>query len=171
MLIRVCTSQLAFTRCPPSILEKNILQLSSYIFHQSSYLCIEEDLCLFLGSNLFWFFYVYYLSCDIVEKCFQLEYASVKLIWMPPVRSNVLTTVKLWVINSRFHRFLKLYGYNGLLHGRSCCFLKAKGHPSEVLLKFNPRVGSRKKILIWNSCFWDFLDQFCFSSRKWGASC
>jgi hypothetical protein len=72
---------------------------------------------------------------------------------MPPVWSNVLTTTELWVINSWFHKFLRLCGCNGLPHGRSCCFLKAKGHPFEVLLKFNPRVGSGRKILIWNFYF------------------
>jgi hypothetical protein len=58
-----------------------------------------------------------------------------------------VATMELWVINSQFHRFLKLCSYNGLSHGWSCCFLKAKGHPSKLLLKFNPRVGSWKKDL------------------------
>jgi hypothetical protein len=31
-------------------------------------------------------------------------------------------------------------------------FLKAKGRPSEVLLKFNQSVGSRRKVLVWNFC-------------------
>ncbi len=140
-------------------------------FHQSSCLCTEEDLCLFFDSNFFWFFCVCCLSYDIVEKRSQLEYANVELIRMPPVQSNVSTTTELWVMNSRFHRFLKLCGCNGLSHGRSCCFLKAKGHPSEVFLKFNSRTGSRRKILVWNFCLWDFSDQLCFGSCKWGASC
>ncbi len=127
--------------------EKYILRPSSYIFHQSSCLCTKEDLCLFLVVNLFWFFCFYCLSCDIVEKRSQLEYASVELIWMPPVRSNISRTTELWVINNQFHRFLSLCGCNGHPHDQSCCFLKAKGHPFEGLLKFNLRVCSRKKNL------------------------
>jgi hypothetical protein len=39
-------------------------------------------------------------------------------------------------------------------------FLKAKGRPSEVLLKFNPSVGSRRKVLVWNFCFGIFQIDF-----------
>jgi hypothetical protein len=123
MSIRVYTSRLAFTRCLPSILKKKVLRPSSFIFHHRSCLCIEEDLCFFLVSNLFWFFCVCCLSCDILEKRSQPQYASVKLIRMSLLRSHVLTTAELLVINSGFHRFLKLCGCNGLPHGRSCCFL------------------------------------------------
>jgi hypothetical protein len=39
-------------------------------------------------------------------------------------------------------------------------FLKAKGRPFEVLLKFNPRVGSGRKVLVWNFCFEIFQIDF-----------
>jgi hypothetical protein len=32
-------------------------------------------------------------------------------------------------------------------------FLKAKGRPSEVLFKFNPKVGSRRKVHNWSCIF------------------
>jgi len=48
------------------------------------------------------------LSCDIFDKRFQLEYASIEMIRMPYVHSNISMTTKLGVINSQFYRFLKL---------------------------------------------------------------
>ncbi len=39
-------------------------------------------------------------------------------------------------------------------------FLKAKGRSSEVLLKFNPRVGSGRKVFVWNFCFGIFQIDF-----------
>ncbi len=39
-------------------------------------------------------------------------------------------------------------------------FLKAKGHPSKVLLKFNPKVGSGRKVLVWSFCFGIFQIDF-----------
>jgi hypothetical protein len=39
-------------------------------------------------------------------------------------------------------------------------FLKAKGRPSEVLLKFNPRVGSGRKVFVWIFCFGIFQIDF-----------
>jgi hypothetical protein len=113
-----------------------VLRMSSYIFHHRSYLCIEEDLCLFLSLNFFWFFCVSCLFCDIFEKRSQLEYVSVELIQMSPLRSNVLTTAELWVINNGFHRFLRLCGCNNLSHGRSCCFIN--GYFQQFLSTPNP---------------------------------
>jgi hypothetical protein len=43
-------------------------------------------------------------------------------------------------------------------------FLKAKGRPFEVLLKFNPRVGSGRKVLVWNFCFGIFRIDFASGS-------
>jgi hypothetical protein len=42
------------------------------------------------------------LSCDIFDKCSQLEYAGIEMIRMPHVQSNISITVKLGVINSQF---------------------------------------------------------------------
>ncbi len=48
------------------------------------------------------------ISCDIFDKCSQPEYASIEMIRMPYVHSNISITAKLGVINSQFYRFLRL---------------------------------------------------------------
>ncbi len=47
------------------------------------------------------------ISCDIFDKRSQLEYASIEMIRMPHVHSNISITAKLGVINSQFYRFLR----------------------------------------------------------------
>ncbi len=47
-----------------------------------------------------------------------------------------LSPMYTWVINSGFHRFLRLCGCNGLPHGRSCCFLN--GSFQQFLSTCNP---------------------------------
>jgi hypothetical protein len=157
-------------RCLPSILKKNVLRPSSCIFHHSSCLCTVEDSCFFLGSNLFWFFCVCCLSCDILEKRSQLEYASVELIRMPPLRSSVSTTPELWVINSGFHAFLRLCSCNGLLHGRSCCFLKGQRPPFRSSSQIQPEGWFWKKGPRLEFLLRDFSDRLCFGFPKWGPS-
>ncbi len=48
------------------------------------------------------------ISCDAFDKHFQPEYASIEMIRMPHVHSNISITAKLGVINSQFYRFLRL---------------------------------------------------------------
>ncbi len=48
------------------------------------------------------------LSCDIFDKHSQPEYASIEMIRMPHVHSNISMTVKLGFINDQFYRFLRL---------------------------------------------------------------
>ncbi len=140
------------------------------IFHRSSYLSTKEDLCLFLGSNLFWFFCVCCLSCDILEKHSQPEHASVELIRMPPLRSSVSTTSELWVVNSGFHRFFRLCGCSGLLHGRSYYFLEGQRPPFWSSSQIQPEGWFWKKGLRLDFLLRDFSDRFCFGSLKWGPS-
>jgi len=48
------------------------------------------------------------ISCDIFYKRSQPDYASIEIIRMPHVHSNISITAKLGVINSQFYRFLRL---------------------------------------------------------------
>jgi hypothetical protein len=78
------------------------------------------------------------LSCDILDKPSQPEYAGIEMIRMPDVHSNISITVKLGVINSQFYRFLRLCSCNKLFvfHMVSLIFLlKVKGYPLKILLK------------------------------------
>jgi hypothetical protein len=78
------------------------------------------------------------LSCDIFDKCSQLEFAGIEMIRMPHVHSNISMTTKLGVINSQFYRFLRLCSCKKFFVFKMVSlivFLKAKGYPSKVLLK------------------------------------
>ncbi len=96
------------------------------------------------------------LSCDIFDKHSQPKYASIEMIRMPHVHSNVSMIAKLGVVNSQFYRFLRL----------CCCkkffvsemvnlivFFKAKGCPLKVLLKRTRGLLIREKFLFGISTF------------------
>jgi hypothetical protein len=78
------------------------------------------------------------LSCDILDKPSQPEYAGIEMIRMPDVHSNISITVKLGVINIQFYRFLRLCSCNKLFvfHMVSLIvLLKVKGYPLKILLR------------------------------------
>jgi hypothetical protein len=85
---------------------------------------------------------------------------------MPPLRSNVSTTPELWVVNTGLSTvdFIDSSDFVVAAVFRMvdlAVFLMAKGRPfAEVLLKFNPRVGSGKKVLVWNFYFGIFPIDF-----------
>jgi hypothetical protein len=96
------------------------------------------------------------LSCDIFDKCSQPEYAGIDMIRMPHVHSNISMTAKLGVINSQFHRFLRLCSCKKFFVFQMVnliVFLKAKGYPFKVLLKRTRGLVLNEKFLFGISAF------------------
>jgi hypothetical protein len=78
------------------------------------------------------------LSCDIVDKRSQPEYAGIEMIRMPHVHSSISMTAKPGVINSQVYRFLRLCScmkYFIFEMVSLIVFLKAEGYPLKILLK------------------------------------
>jgi hypothetical protein len=72
------------------------------------------------------------LSCDIFDKHSQPKYASIEMIRMPHLHSNISMTAKLGVVNSQFYRFLRLLSCKKFFVFEMVnliVFFKAKGLP------------------------------------------
>jgi hypothetical protein len=90
------------------------------------------------------------LSCDIFDKCSQLEYAGIEMIRMPHVHSNISMIAKLGVINSLFYKFLRLCSCKKFFVFQMVSlvvFLKAKGYLLKVLLKRTRGLVLKEKFL------------------------
>jgi hypothetical protein len=100
------------------------------------------------------------LSCDISDKHFQPEYASIEMINIPHVHSNILVIAKLRVINIQFYRFLGLCSCNKFFIFQMVSlivFLKVKGYPLKFLLKKTRRLHIKEKFMFGISPFGDFV--------------
>ncbi len=96
------------------------------------------------------------LSCDILDKRSQPEYAGIEMIRMPHVHSNISMTARLGIINIQFYRSLKLCSCKKFFVFQMVSlivFLKAKGYPLEVLLKRTRGLVLKGKCLFGISTF------------------
>ncbi len=96
------------------------------------------------------------LSGDIFDKHSQPKYASIEMIRMPHVHSNISMTAKLGVVHSQFYRFLRLCSCKKFFVFKMVniiVFFKAKGYPLKVLLKRARRLLIREKFLFGISAF------------------
>ncbi len=96
------------------------------------------------------------LFCDIFAKRSQPEYASIEMIRMPHVHSNISMTAKLGVINCQFYRFLRLCSCKNFFFFNMVSlivFLKAKSYPLKVLLKRTRGLLLKEKFLFGDSAF------------------
>ncbi len=85
------------------------------------------------------------LSCDIFDKHFQPKYASIEMIRMPHVHSNISMIAKLGVVNSQFYKFLRLCSCKKFFvfeMVKLIIFFKAKDYPLKDLLKRTRRLWS-----------------------------
>jgi hypothetical protein len=95
------------------------------------------------------------LSYDIFDKHFQPQYASIEMIRMHHVHSNISMIAKLGVINSQFYIFLRLCSCKFFVFQMVSLifFLKAKGYPLKALLKRTKGLVLKEKFLFGISTF------------------
>jgi hypothetical protein len=83
-------------------------------------------------------------------------YEGIEMIHMPHVHFNISITAKLGVINSQFHRFLRLCSCKEFFVSQMVSFivqLKNKGYPLKILLKRTRGLLNKENFLFGISVF------------------
>ncbi len=103
------------------------------------------------------------ISCDILDKCSQPEYAGIDMIHMPHVHSNISIIVQLGVINSQFYRFLRLCSSKDFFISQMVSLnvlLKNKQYPLKILSKRIRGLLDKENFLFWNFSIWSIPNDF-----------